>query len=188
MAWLPAETTDMLQIVVMGVSGCGKSTTAAAIARELALDMADGDDFHLPESVAKMRSGIALNDSDRWPWLDRIGQYLAAIDVAPRGRVVACSALKRAYRDRIRSLVPSVEFVFLNGDVELIRARMAQRTGHYMQADLLASQFSTLEKPTADETDVITLDIAQPVDQLVAKAVASLKTLHGSRSSASAKP
>ena len=171
------HVTDMLQIVVMGVSGCGKSTMAIAIAEALTLDMADGDDFHLPESIAKMRAGTALDDSDRWPWLDRIGRFLADGDAAPHGRVVACSALKRAYRDRIRAWVPQVHFVFLDGSVDLVRERLALRTGHYMQADLLASQFSTLERPTPDETDVTTLDIAQPVEQVVANAIKALSAL-----------
>lgn len=167
----------MLQIVVMGVSGCGKSTMTGAIAQALPLDMADGDDFHLPGSIVKMRAGVALDDSDRWPWLDRIGRFLAEPDATAHGRVVACSALKRAYRDRIRFLVPRAHFVFLDGSVDLIRERLALRTGHYMQADLLASQFSTLERPTHDETDVTTLDIAQPIEQVVADAVKALRAL-----------
>ena len=167
----------MVSIVVMGVSGCGKSTVANAIAVELGLEMIDGDDLHLPESVAKMRAGIALEDADRWPWLDRIGAYLAggARDSAPQGRVVACSALKRAYRDRIRRLAAPVQFVFLNGHADLIARRLALRTGHYMQPELLASQFRTLEVPAADETDIIRLDISQDVAQLVAGAVAALR-------------
>ena len=102
--------TDMshspLRLIVMGVSGCGKSTMAAALGERLGLDMVDGDDLHLPESVAKMRSGIALQDADRWPWLDRIGEYLSQPHA--QGRVVACSALKRAYRDRIREQAGNV--------------------------------------------------------------------------------
>jgi len=162
----------MFQIVVMGVSGSGKSTIASGIARELGLSMLDGDDLHLPESVAKMRSGVALDDDDRWLWLDRISDYLGRSDT---GHVVACSALKRAYRDRIRNTAATVQFVFLDGNAELIEKRLALRTGHYMHPELLASQFSTLERPAADEHDVITLDIQQPIDALVAKAVAALR-------------
>lgn len=160
--------------MVMGVSGCGKSTVASALAHELALDMTDGDDLHLPASVDKMRAGIALEDADRWPWLDRIGQHLAGATAAGRGRVVACSALKRAYRDRIRALAPKVRFVFLHGSAELIRERMSQRQGHYMPPELLDSQLRTLQVPTADELDVITVSIAQPLDALVAQAKAGL--------------
>jgi carbohydrate kinase (thermoresistant glucokinase family) len=165
--------TSPLRLIVMGVSGCGKSTMATALSERLGLDMVDGDDLHLPESVAKMRSGIALQDADRWPWLDRIGQYLD--QEHPQGRVVACSALKRVYRDRIREKAGDVCFVFLDGDYDLIAQRMRQRVGHYMQPGLLDSQFRTLEKPQVDETDVIRLPITEPVQDMVTQA---LKALH----------
>ena len=161
-----------LRLIVMGVSGCGKSTMATVLGERLGLDMVDGDDLHLPESVAKMRSGIALQDADRWPWLDRIGTYLS--QAHEPGRVVACSALKRIYRDRIRDQAGEVCFVFLDGDYELISQRMQQRVGHYMQPGLLDSQFRTLEKPLADETDVIRLAITEPVQNMVAQALQAL--------------
>ena len=161
-----------LRLIVMGVSGCGKSTMAIALGERLGLDMVDGDDLHLPESVAKMRSGIALQDADRWPWLDRIGHDLA--QAQEPGRVVACSALKRAYRDRIREQAGDVCFVFLDGDFDLIEQRMRQRVGHYMQPGLLDSQFRTLEKPQADESDVIRLPITEPVQDMVAQALNAL--------------
>ena len=161
-----------LRLIVMGVSGCGKSTMDGALSERLGLDMVDGDDLHLPESVAKMRSGVALQDADRWPWLDRIGAYLAQ-DLA-QGRVVACSALRRIYRDRIREQAGDVCFVFLDGDFELIQKRMQQRVGHYMQPGLLDSQFRTLEKPQADETDVIRLPITEPVQNMVLQAIQAL--------------
>lgn len=161
-----------LRLIVMGVSGCGKSTMAAALSDRLGLDMVDGDDLHLPESVAKMRAGVALQDDDRWPWLDRIGNYLSQPHA--QGRVVACSALKRAYRDRIREQAGDVCFVFLDGEFELIQKRMQQRVGHYMQPGLLDSQFRTLEKPQADESDVIRLPITEPVQDMVEKALNAL--------------
>lgn len=161
-----------LRLIVMGVSGCGKSTMANALGERLGLEMVDGDDLHLPESVAKMRSGIALQDADRWPWLDRIGHYLA--QAQEPGRVVACSALKRVYRERIREQAGDVCFVFLDGDFDLIEQRMRQRVGHYMQPGLLDSQFRTLEKPQADETDVIRLPITEPVQDMVAQALQAL--------------
>lgn len=167
-----------LQLVVMGVSGCGKSTLGAALAERLSLPMIDGDDLHLPESVAKMRAGVPLQDADRWPWLDRVGQRLAACDPAT-GLVLACSALRRAYRDRIRGHAGEVRFVFLDGSFELISQRLARRVGHYMQPDLLASQFQTLERPSADESDVITLPITEPVSRLVDEALASLRVRPG---------
>jgi carbohydrate kinase (thermoresistant glucokinase family) len=162
-----------LRLIVMGVSGCGKSTIASALSQRLGLEMVDGDDLHLPESVAKMRAGVALQDADRWPWLDRIGAYLAQADTP--GRVVACSALKRAYRDRIRQQAGEVRFLFLKGDFELIDQRLRQRVGHYMQPGLLTSQFEALEIPQHDETDVISLPIIEPVADLVAQALFELQ-------------
>ena len=161
-----------LRLIVMGVSGCGKSTMAAALSERLGRDMVDGDDLHLPESVAKMRARVALQDDDRWPWLGRIGNYLSQPHA--QGRVVACSALKRVYRDRIREQAGDVCFVFLDGEFELIQKRMQQRVGHYMQPGLLDSQFRTLEKPQADESDVIRLPITEPVQDMVEQALNAL--------------
>ncbi len=161
------------RLIVMGVSGCGKSTMAAALSERLGLDMVDGDDLHLPESVAKMRAGIALQDADRWPWLERIGAYLSLPHA--QGRVVACSALKRVYRDRIREQAGDVCFVFLDGDFDVIQQRMQQRVGHYMQPGLLDSQFRTLEKPQADETDIIRLSITESVNDMVVQALQALQ-------------
>lgn len=170
-----------LRLIVMGVSGSGKSTLSAALGQRLGLEVMDGDDLHLPESVAKMRVGIALEDADRWPWLDRIGAYLAA-STKP-GRVVACSALRRIYRDRIRAQAGEVRFIFLDGRFELISQRMARRAGHYMQPQMLESQFRTLERPTAEEADVVTLPITEPVSQLVDEAIAGLQVHPGSSAS-----
>lgn len=168
-----------LRVIVMGVSGCGKSTMAAGVAQALGLAMIDGDDLHLPQSVAKMRAGIPLEDADRWPWLDRIGQSLIAPpgEDANRGCVIACSALKRVYRDRLRRAASPIHFIFLDGDATLIAERIAKRTGHYMQPELLASQFRTLEHPGADEIDVVRLDISQPIPLLVSQAVTALYAL-----------
>jgi carbohydrate kinase (thermoresistant glucokinase family) len=160
-----------LRLVVMGVSGCGKSTVGHALAQRLAVEMIDGDDLHLPESVSRMRAGQPLEDADRWPWLDRIGQRLAG---SSTGLIVACSALRRSYRDRIRRQAPGVRFIFLDGPFELIAQRVAQRTGHYMPATLLESQFSTLERPDAQEADVVRLSIDRPVQELTEAAVAAL--------------
>ena len=164
--------TQPLRLIVMGVSGCGKSTMAAALSERLGLDMVDGDDLHLPQSVAKMRAGVALQDDDRWPWLDRIGHYLSQPHA--QGRVVACSALKRVYRDRIREQAGDVCFVFLDGEFDLIQKRMQERVGHYMQPGLLDSQFRTLEKPQADENDVIRLPITEPVQDMVEQVLNAL--------------
>ena len=169
----PAAFAHAWRIIVMGVSGCGKSTLAHRLAVDLGLLMVDGDDLHLPQSVEKMSAGIALEDADRWPWLDRIGKFLEQAEPS-MGRIVACSALKRSYRDRIRAQAGPVRFVFLDGAPALIRQRMQMRVGHYMQAGLLDSQLQTLEKPSADEPDVITLNSAQPIDTLVTQAVSAL--------------
>ena len=167
--------SSSLRLIVMGVSGCGKSTVAKALAHRMGFEMVDGDDLHLTTSVAKMRSGIALEDADRWPWLDRIGDFLNPKGAESLGRVVACSALKRAYRDRIRERAGEVCFLFLNGEFDLIQKRMNQRHGHYMQTGLLDSQFRTLEKPHDDETDIITLSIIEPVNDLVSQALLALQ-------------
>ena len=161
----------------MGVSGSGKSTLAEGLSKALSLPMKDGDEFHLPESIAKMSAGIALQDADRWPWLDRIASYLADNQQGPQGgagAIVSCSALKRIYRDRIRQQAGPVVFLFLDGSPELIRQRMQERKGHYMQAGLLDSQLQTLEKPGADESDVITLPINQSVTTLLQNALLKL--------------
>ena len=165
-----------LAVVVMGVSGSGKSTVAAGIAEALGLHFIDGDGLHPAENVARMRAGMPLRDEDRWPWLDRIGACLADRAQWPDGVAIACSALKRAYRDRIRAAAPGVRFVFLEGPAELIRARMAGRVGHYMPATLLESQLQTLEPPGADEPDALRVSIELPVDAVIAAALRSLRS------------
>ncbi len=151
------------RVVIMGVSGCGKSSVGARLAARLGLNYRDGDDLHPPENVAKMRAGMPLTDGDRWPWLDRVGQVLLA--EAPV--IVGCSALKRAYRDRIRTAAGGpMTLVHLAGSQEVIAARMALRQGHYMPLSLLDSQFAALEPPAAEEA--ITVSIDQPLEAIVA--------------------
>jgi gluconokinase len=162
------------KVVVMGVSGSGKSTVGAGIAAALRLDFVDGDVLHSAENVARMAAGQALGDEDRWPWLDRIGARLVDTDAAPRGLVIACSALKRIYRDRIRAAAPGVRFVFLDGSAELLATRMAGRSGHYMPPTLLASQLQTLEPPGAAEADALRFDIALPPAEIVRRAACAL--------------
>ena len=153
-----------LRLVIMGVSGCGKSSVGVGLATELGLIYRDGDDLHPLENVAKMRAGVALNDADRWPWLDRVGWILKT--QAPV--IVGCSALKRAYRDRIRAAAGgSVCFVHLAGSKDVIAGRMAQRQGHYMPLSLLDSQFAALEPPGAEEK-AISVSIDQPLNAIVA--------------------
>ena len=158
----------------MGVSGSGKSTVGAGIADALGLGFVDGDTLHAAESVARMAAGHPLRDQDRWPWLDRIGSRLADLSAAPRGLVIACSALKRIYRDRIRAAASGVRFVYLSGPADLIAARMAGRSDHYMPPALLASQLQTLEPPGADEPDALRFDIVMPVAEIVRRAAVEL--------------
>jgi carbohydrate kinase (thermoresistant glucokinase family) len=163
----------------MGVSGTGKSSVAAALAQRLGVPWIDGDDLHTPDAVARMRAGQPLADEDRWPWLERIGACLADRTAAPNGVVVACSALRRAYRDRLRAALPgpaSLRFVFLDGPPALIRQRLEARTGHYMPSALLDSQLHTLEKPGAPEADVLHAHIDTPVARIAADAAAWLAT------------
>lgn len=150
-------------IVVMGVSGSGKSTVGAALAQRLRVPFADADDFHPPANVAKMSSGEPLDDDDRYPWLEAIGEWLAA---HPCGGVMSCSALKRKYRDQLREHCGEIEFVHLYGSTEVIGKRQASRPGHFMPPSLLASQFKTLEPLEPDERGV-TIDVDQNIDGIV---------------------
>jgi gluconokinase len=159
-------------IVVMGVTGAGKSTVGTLLAERLGVPFRDADDFHPPSNITKMSAGQPLTDDDRWPWLDAIGAHLAAHRGS--GCVVTCSALKRAYRDRLRAAAPGLCFIHLHGDLALVAARQAARQGHFMPASLVPSQFATLETPAPDE-GVITLDVAATPDALVAEAIAALR-------------
>jgi gluconokinase len=156
-----------LRIVVMGVSGCGKTTLGMALAERLGARFVEGDQLHPPENVAKMASGIPLTDTDRWPWLDAVGAALAGD--APV--VASCSALKRVYRDRLRAQAGApFNFLHLAGDRAALALRMAERPGHYMPVSLLDSQLATLEPPSVDEA--LTLSIDMPVSVIVDTAIA----------------
>ncbi len=151
-------------LTVMGVSGSGKTTVGAALAQRLRVPYADADDFHPPENVAKMSAGIPLDDTDRAPWLETIGAWLA--DHAASGGVTSCSALRRRYRDVLRAGAPDQLFVHLDGTREVIARRVAGRPGHFMPVTLLDSQFATLE-PLDDDENGLVLDLARSVDDLV---------------------
>jgi gluconokinase len=161
-------------VVVMGVSGCGKSTVGALIAAGLGLEFLEGDLLHPPANVERMAAGVALTDADRAGWLQAIAERIATAAAQGLGLVVSCSALKRAYRDTLRAGAPALAFVHVHGTQELISQRLASRTGHYMPPSLLASQFAALEVPTADEA-VLALDAALPCDTLAARALAWLR-------------
>lgn len=162
-----------LAVVVMGVSGCGKSTVGQALAARLELPYVEGDALHPLANVARMAAGIALTDADRAGWLDAVAQQLAQSMVSGRGVVVSCSALKRSYRDRLRAAAPGLRLLHLQGDAELIANRLAARRGHYMPPTLLQSQLDTLEPPAPDE-NALSLSIDQPPQTLAAQALARL--------------
>ncbi|TQJ39680.1 gluconate kinase (SKI family) [Arthrobacter sp. SLBN-112] len=156
------------RVVVMGVSGCGKTTIGDLVARELGVPFLDGDSLHPVENVAKMAAGTPLTDEDRWPWLATVGRELAA--AGDGGMVLACSALRRSYRDAIRQQAPDTIFLHLNGSKEVLKARTEGRTGHFMPPALLESQLATLEPLQEDERGVV-VDIAAPVAEVVAEAL-----------------
>jgi gluconokinase len=153
----------MRPLVVMGVSGSGKSTVGAALAQRLRVPFEDADDLHPSANVAKMSRGEPLDDHDRYPWLELVGEWLA---VHEDGGVMSCSALKRKYRDQIRGVAPGVRFLLLDGTPEVIGRRQAARPGHFMPPSLMASQFATLE-PLAPDEDGVVIDVDQSVDAIV---------------------
>ncbi|CAJ1511051.1 gluconokinase [[Mycobacterium] burgundiense] len=159
-------------IVVMGVSGSGKSTVGAALAQRIRVPFADADDFHPPANVAKMSAGHALDDDDRGPWLESIGEWLAR---HRDGGVMSCSALKRQYRDQLRRHCAKIEFLHLEGSVETIGRRQASRPGHFMPATLLASQFETLEPLEPDEHGVA-IDVDQSIDAIIESYISTTET------------
>lgn len=166
------DNTMPRRIIVMGVSGCGKSTIGQQLADKLDLPFFDGDDLHPSSNIEKMKSGTPLNDQDRQPWLESVVKKLHG---APSGSIIACSALKLSYREILRSLGP-ITIVYLNGSVEVLSERLdqrAQQTNHFMPSSLLTSQLETLENPSNEEL-TITVDIDQPVESIVDSVVTEL--------------
>jgi len=167
------------RIVVMGVSGCGKSTVGKLLAEYLGARFIDGDELHPKSNKYKMAAGTPLNDEDSWPWLELVGEALTGapnpIDVfelvKPTGTVVACSALKRIYRERILSVAPGTIFLHLHGTPELLASRMKSREGHFMKETMLASQLETLEMLGPDEPGKV-YDISLPADEIVRRVLA----------------
>jgi beta-N-acetylhexosaminidase len=162
------------RIIVMGVSGCGKTTIGDLVARELGVPFLDGDSLHPVENVAKMAAGTPLTDEDRWPWLATVGSELAK--AGDGGMVLACSALRLSYRDAVRQQAPDTVFLHLHGSKEVLGQRLKGRSGHFMPPALLDSQLATLEPLAADEAGVV-VDIAAPIQQAVAEAVAGITAL-----------
>ncbi|TDB95737.1 gluconokinase [Actinomadura sp. 7K534] len=164
-----------VHIVVMGVSGCGKSTIARRLRDGFGLKMAEADDFHPPANIAKMSGGEPLTDDDRWPWLEALARWTADQRAAGTSTVLACSALKRSYRDVLRAPVPDTYFLHLHGAEELLLERMRSRD-HFMPPTLLRSQFETLEPLEPDEHGAL-LDVAPPVDEVARQATQLIRPL-----------
>lgn len=168
-AWPEVKTP---RVVVMGVSGCGKSTIGRALAERLGCEFVEGDDLHPPANVQRMAAGIALTDEDRQGWLAELATHLSNAHQSRRGMVLACSALKRRYRDQLRSGCPDLQLLYLHGDAGLLAERMHTRSGHYMPPSLLPSQLGTLEPPQPDEVS-LGMDIHQAPAAIVEQAAAT---------------
>jgi len=160
-------------VIVMGVSGCGKSTIGALIADSLGIPFIDADSLHPQANILKMAGGFPLTDEDLWPWLALVGEALASAGESGTGLVIACSALKRVYREAILSVAPNVCLVHLSGSLEVLSNRLEGRSEHFMPPALLASQLATLEELDVDEPG-FAVDIDQPVTDIVAEVVARL--------------
>ncbi|MCA2411360.1 gluconokinase [Rhizobium leguminosarum bv. viciae 248] len=175
---MPDERTNKAHaIIVMGVSGCGKSSVGEKLAEALHLAFIEGDALHPAANVEKMSKGIPLTDEDRMPWLDRIGEDIKASLEKSEGIIVSCSALKRLYRDRLRAAAGgNLFFVYLEGSRALLMKRMGERKGHFMPVSLLDSQLATLEVPTGEQ-GVVTVDIDDTVEGIAATALKSLAAL-----------
>ncbi|WP_432720749.1 gluconokinase [Jeongeupia wiesaeckerbachi] len=162
--------------VVMGVSSSGKSSLGAELAKVLGAKFIDGDDLHPRANIVKMAGGTPLNDDDRAPWLERINDAVFSVASKHETAVIVCSALKRAYRDRIRLDNDKLTFLFMEGSYALILARMQARHGHFQKADMLQSQFDALEVPGADEPDVLSVSIEGGQDAVLARALAAVRS------------
>ncbi|XAS76393.1 gluconokinase [Dermatophilaceae bacterium Sec6.4] len=160
-------------VIVMGVSGSGKTTVARGIAQEMGWTFAEGDDFHSEENVAKMARGVALTDDDRWPWLREIGAWISAREQAGQSAVITCSALKRTYRDLLREGRSGVQFVLIDVPVQELERRLVARTDHYMSPSLLPSQLATLE-PLQDDEPGIVVHAADTPQETVQRALVAL--------------
>ncbi|HET8612073.1 MAG TPA: gluconokinase [Sphingomonas sp.] len=170
---------EPLVLVMMGVSGCGKTSVGKALAERIGCVFKEGDELHPAANVGKMKAGHPLNDADRAPWLDAVAGWIAARERAGEWGVISCSALKRAYRDRLRRAgAERLRFVLLDPDEATLKARLVHRTGHYMPASLLASQLATLECPAPDEA-VLRLEGTGGVDEACDKVMAWLNVESG---------
>jgi gluconokinase len=174
----PTKSTQHPVLVIMGVSGSGKSTVAGLLAGQLGWDLEEGDDLHSAENVAKMASGQPLNDSDRWPWLESVAAWITNHTDEGRPGIITCSALKRSYRDKLSG--PNVIFVHLVGSRDQIGTRLAARVDHYMPPTLLESQIATLEPPGEDE-NVISVNVGRKPAELADEVIQALGLSTGAR-------
>jgi gluconokinase len=165
----------MMFVIVMGVSGCGKSVVGSRLAKRLNAHYAEGDEFHSEANVEKMRSGTPLTDEDRWPWLRSIATAIADWRDEGKDAVIACSALRKVYRDILADGHDDVVFAHLKGSMELISSRLSVRKHEYMPASLLKSQFDTLEEPDETVENAVTIDIDQEPEAIVAEIVDRLR-------------
>ena len=161
-------------LIITGVSGSGKTTIATTLAEQLGWPFKEGDELHLPSNIIKMHSGHPLDDRDRWPWLEKVADWIDGWRQAGTAGVITCSALKRSYRDFLASGRPEVRVVYLHGEKAVIAARLAERKGHFMPRSLLDSQFAVLEEPDPDE-ESIRLETDRLVGDIVAEIVRDLK-------------
>ena len=166
------DDTQQPVLVIMGVSGSGKSTVAGILAGQLGWDLEEGDDLHPAANVAKMSAGTPLTDADRWPWLDRVAGWISEHTAAGLPGIITCSALKRIYRDRLRG--PHVTFVHLTGDKDTIGRRITARQDHFMPPALLDTQIATLEPPGPDE-NVLEIDLGRPAAEEAAEIITRLR-------------
>lgn len=178
----PLPTPEIPLLVIMGVAGSGKSTLMRAVAARLGWTCQDGDDLHPAANITRVARGEALTDADRAPWLEAIGAWLDARRAERRPAIVACSALKRAYRDGLRAGRPGLRFVWLTGEPRILAQRLAARTGHFVGPDLLASQLATLEAPGAED-GVITVDINLSTEAQADQVVTALGLADGDAAS-----
>jgi gluconokinase len=166
-------------VVLMGVSGSGKTSVGEAMAQRLGWPLLDADTYHPPANIEKMSRGVPLEDSDRWPWLDRLNAMVREADARGESALLACSALKARYRERLAAGLRDVRWVYLKGDFALIESRLMARKGHYMKAGLLQSQFAALEEPS----DALVVDIADAPARIAERLVKQLEVAPLSRTS-----
>lgn len=161
-------------IIMMGVSGTGKTTIGIELAKSLNTKFIDGDDLHPRDNIWKMRKGQALDDNDREPWLERLSDVVFSVGQKSESVVLVCSALKKRYRDKLRLGNPHVVFIWLKGDFDCVLARIKSRKGHFMPEELLQSQFNTLEQPDSSEHDIIAIEIMATIDYILQECVSRI--------------